>query len=233
VRRVGFALDEPYVEEVWVGVIGPSVLLALRRLPVLWREREPALVDLRELGQSLGLGPSLARSGRMWRTIERLVGFGMAHWLLCDELGVRTDVAPLCGRQLARVLGCTRQVHDRLVGMHLDRLALAHTDRTLGPPRPVPRDRPPRPPPVPPPRHHPRPRPPTMTVPRSPDVAQPSSPAGPPPSSPTDRPSAHTLAGAPAGHLLAVPRAHLSHLDVRDPRPELFTELLGHIPLPE
>jgi hypothetical protein len=67
VRRVGFTLDDPYVEQVWAGVIGPSALLVLRRLPVLWREREPALVDLRELGQSLGLGPSLARSGARGR----------------------------------------------------------------------------------------------------------------------------------------------------------------------
>jgi hypothetical protein len=50
VRRVGFVLDDPYVEQVCAGVIGPSALLALRPLPVLWREREPAVVDLRELG---------------------------------------------------------------------------------------------------------------------------------------------------------------------------------------
>jgi hypothetical protein len=48
---------------------------------------------------------------------------------------VRTEVAPLTGRQRARVPGWTRQVHDRLLGMHLDRLALAHTDRTLDPGR--------------------------------------------------------------------------------------------------
>jgi hypothetical protein len=57
VRRVGFAFDDPYVQQVWAGVIGPSALLVLRRVPVLWRERERALVHLRELGQSLGLGP--------------------------------------------------------------------------------------------------------------------------------------------------------------------------------
>jgi hypothetical protein len=76
VRQVGFALDDPHVEQVWAGVIGPSALLVLRRLPAPWCEREPAAVDLRELGQSLGLGPSLARSGRTWHTIERIVGFG-------------------------------------------------------------------------------------------------------------------------------------------------------------
>jgi hypothetical protein len=135
VRWVGFTLDDPYVEQVWAGVIGPYAVLVLRRLPVSWREREPALVDLRELGQSLGLGPSVARSGRTWRTMERLVGFGMAHWLPGDELGVRTEVAPLSGRQLARVPEWSRRDHDWLLGMHLDRLALAHTDRTVGPDR--------------------------------------------------------------------------------------------------
>ena len=59
----------------------------------------------------------------------------MAHWLPGDELGVRTEVAPLSGRQLARLPEWTRQVHDRLLGMHFDRLALAPADRTLCPDR--------------------------------------------------------------------------------------------------
>jgi hypothetical protein len=111
------------------------------------------VVDLRELGQSLGLGPSLARSGHTWKTIERLVGFGMAHWLPGGELGVRTQVAPLSGRQLAPAPEWTRRVHDRLLGTHLDRLALAQTDRTLDPDRFLdrPHHRPPRPSPAPPP----------------------------------------------------------------------------------
>jgi hypothetical protein len=104
-------------------------------LPMLWRKREPAVVGLRELGQSLGLGASLARSGRTWKTIERLVGFGMAHWLPGHELGVRTEVAPLSARQLARVPEWSRRVDGRLLGTHLDRLALGHTDRTLDPDR--------------------------------------------------------------------------------------------------
>jgi hypothetical protein len=61
----------------------------------------------------------------------------MAHWLPGDEVAVRTEVAPLSGRQLARVPEWTRRVHDRLLGTHVDRLTLAHTDRTLGPDRSV------------------------------------------------------------------------------------------------
>jgi hypothetical protein len=48
---------------------------------------------------------------------------------------VRTEVAPLSGRQFARLPGWTRQIPERLLGTHLDRLALAHTDRTLDPDR--------------------------------------------------------------------------------------------------
>jgi hypothetical protein len=60
----------------------------------------------------------------------------MAHWLPGDELGVRTEVAPLSGRQLARLPEWTHQVHNRLLGIHLDRLTLAHTDMSLQPGRP-------------------------------------------------------------------------------------------------
>jgi hypothetical protein len=127
VRQVGFALDDPYVEQVWAGVIGQSALLVLRRLPVLWRDREPAVVDLRELGQSLGLSPSLARSGRPCRTIERLVRFGMAHWLPGRRARCAPEVAPLSGRQLAPGARVRRRVHDR---------CLART--SIGSPSPTP-----------------------------------------------------------------------------------------------
>jgi hypothetical protein len=59
----------------------------------------------------------------------------MARWLPGDEVGVRTQVAPLSGRQLPRVPEWTRQVHDRLLGMHFDRLTLAQPDRTVDPDR--------------------------------------------------------------------------------------------------
>jgi hypothetical protein len=131
VQRIGFDLGDAYLEQVYAGVIGPTSVLLLRRLPLLWRDREPALVDLRELGVSLGLGASTAPSGHTWRTIQRLVRFGLAHWLAGDELGVRTQVAPLQDRQLRRLPEWTRQVHDRLLGAHLDRLAVGQGNRIL------------------------------------------------------------------------------------------------------
>jgi hypothetical protein len=220
VRRVGFTLDDPYVEQVWAGVIGPSALLVLRRLPVLWREREPAVVDLRELDRSLGLGASLARSGRTWRTIERLVGFGMAHWLpgTSSACALRWRRSPAAARTAARV----DPPGPRPAARHTPRPARPLPHRRVPPPRPVPQDRPvprhrppdrpPRPPPAPPPPDHPRPRPPAMTVPRRCPVLVPR---GSLTVVPTTRPSAHTLAGAPAGHLPTVPRVSPGSLSPR------------------
>jgi hypothetical protein len=150
VRRVGFTLDHPCVEQLWAGVIGPCALLVLRRLPILWREREPAVVDLRERGQSLGPGPSLARSGCIWRSIERLVGFGMAHWLPGNELGVRTEVrSAAAARPGARV----NPPGPRPAARHPPRPARPRPHRPDPRPRLVPRHRP---------RHGP-PRPPAIT----------------------------------------------------------------------
>jgi hypothetical protein len=123
VRQVGFPLDAAYVEQVWAGVIGPSSLLLLRRIPVLWHHQgQPATVALDELGQSLGLRPHIAH-----RSVQRLVRFGMAHWLPSGDLAVPTRVAPLSARQLRRVTSMTRQAHHQLLGAHLDRLARAPT----------------------------------------------------------------------------------------------------------
>jgi hypothetical protein len=199
VRRVGFALDDPYVEQVWAGVIGPSA----------------------------AAGPSArARTGRgrpeRARPVPRPGPVGRAQRAHLEDHRTprRLRHGPLAPRRRARCAhrgGATqrppartgaewsRHVHDRPLGTHLDRLALAHTDRTLDPDRSVDtarldhlqHRRPPSPaasasnhdpPPV------PRRRP--VLIPRgSPTVV------------PTHRPSAHTLAGAPAGHLPTVPRA--------------------------
>ena len=61
VCRAGFDLTHPYVEQCWGAVIGPSGLAIMRRLPVLWTEREPARIGADELAHSLGLGGGTPR----------------------------------------------------------------------------------------------------------------------------------------------------------------------------
>jgi hypothetical protein len=122
VDQIGFRLDDPYVEHVWTSILGPSAVLMLRRVPVLWQERQPATVDVAEFGRSIGL----LRPQVVQRSIDRLVRFGMARWLPSGDLVVPTRVAPLSTRLLDRVPPVTRAAHDRLLGLHLDRLARGH-----------------------------------------------------------------------------------------------------------
>src|SRR5262245_18464117 len=103
VRQVGFAIDDPYVEQVWAGVVGRSALPELRRLHVLWCEREPAVVDLRELGQFSAWARRSHGADARGAPSNASSASGCPTGLPGDDLGVRTEVAPLSGRQLARL----------------------------------------------------------------------------------------------------------------------------------
>lgn len=127
VRQVGFPLDHAYVEQCWTPVIGPTSVLLLRRLPVLWREGMTAEVDIADLAQSLGLGNSSGRNGSMQRTLERLSRFRFASPMGPADLEVFTEAPPLSPRHLERLPGWTRNRHDQILGAHLDELARIHS----------------------------------------------------------------------------------------------------------
>lgn len=123
VRRIGFALSDPYVEHCWSAVIGPSSTLLLRRLPTLWTAHVPAEIDAGELSRSLGLGAGAGERSRLAATLERLVNFGLAR-PTSDSAGldVYRQVPPLTQRQLARLPDWTRDAEDRLLGAHLAKI---------------------------------------------------------------------------------------------------------------
>src|SRR5512132_2019763 len=105
VRRVGFTLDDSCVEQVWAGVIGPSanrpwLTCASLASRSAWARRPH--------GAGARGRPSNASSASGWPTGCRATS---------------SACAPKWRRLLARVPGWTRQVHERLLGMHLDRLA--------------------------------------------------------------------------------------------------------------
>lgn len=122
VRRVGFDLTDPYVEQCWAPILGPSSTLLLRRLPELWRQQDPAQVEASELSRSLGLGAGTGKNSRIASTMDRLVRFGFAqpHGPGRDHLDVYLEVPPLQARHLAKVPQWSRDAHDRLLGAHLE-----------------------------------------------------------------------------------------------------------------
>ena len=134
VRRVGFDLTDPYVEQCWSAVVGPSSVAVLRRLPALWVARVPAEIGAGELSRSLGLGAGTGEHGRLSSTLQRLVRFRLATPSASgDGLDIFRQVAPLTPRQLARLPGWTFDTHERLFGAHLeqiDRLARGGTALT-------------------------------------------------------------------------------------------------------
>jgi hypothetical protein len=104
-----------YVETYWLAILGPSCVLAARRL-VSWLEAEPGgfEISLAALAGSLGLGSGVGRHAPIVRTLARLADFGLAR--VTDTYAVRVMFPPLSARQIARLP---------------DHLAAAHaTDRT-------------------------------------------------------------------------------------------------------
>src|SRR4051794_16051416 len=112
-ETVMFPVNHPYVETLWLPVIGPSATWALRRLGA-WATACPGGVNviLAELGGSLGLGWASGRNSSVQRSLRRLVMFGLAHWT--SELAVATAVPPLADRQLRRLAPSLVRVHDRM-----------------------------------------------------------------------------------------------------------------------
>lgn len=130
VRRLGFELTHPYVEQCWGAILGPSGVAVLRRMPTLWRESEPARMSSAEFAATFGLTGGTGEYGKFNRTLNRLVQFRLAHWV--DEgavLGVFTEVAPLSERALDRVPDWTRSAHQHLLGEHLDGIATRNDHR--------------------------------------------------------------------------------------------------------
>ena len=126
VRQAGFPLDHPYIEQCWAPVIGPTSVLLLRRLPVLWRENLSVEVSLEELAGSLGLGRSTERNGSLHRTLDRLVRFRFAAAQGPADLAVFTEAPPVPARQLDRLPSWCRSRHTQLLGAHLDGLTPLH-----------------------------------------------------------------------------------------------------------
>lgn len=123
VRQAGFALDHPYLEQCWTPIVGPTSVLLLRRMPVLWREGLSVEVDPSELAASLGLGKGTGRNSALARTLDRLERYRFAQQRIPGDLEIFTEVPPVADRQLDRLPAWSRNRHQVLLGTHLDRLA--------------------------------------------------------------------------------------------------------------
>jgi hypothetical protein len=112
VERFGHRPGSPYVEFVWLGILGPSTTFAWQRLARLAAVMPSTRIDITDLSVSLGLGESLARNAVVSRTLARLVAFDAAR-RQGDTLAVRLALPDLPERHLTRLSYSARLAHER------------------------------------------------------------------------------------------------------------------------
>jgi hypothetical protein len=112
VERLGHRPGSPYVEFVWLGVLGPSTTFAWQRLARQAAAMSSSSVDVVDLALSLGLGEDLGRNAMVSRTLARLVAFDTARRHE-DTLAVRLALPDLPARRLSRLSTSARFAHER------------------------------------------------------------------------------------------------------------------------
>lgn len=111
--REGHTPRSEYVERFWLGVIGPSAVVLLRRLARGLDEHPDGFsIALSDTARAIGLGGGTGRSSPVNRTIDRCCMFGVMRRLDDGSIAVRTHLPSLNARQLARLPLAVRLSHD-------------------------------------------------------------------------------------------------------------------------
>ena len=111
VDPLGFDPRSVYVEQFWLGILGPSSVWMLRRVAAgfdVWPDGFE--LDLVETATCLGLASTGGRHSPFSRTLQRLISFGMAQ-PASFGLAVRRKLPPLTQRQLTRLPESVRVAH--------------------------------------------------------------------------------------------------------------------------
>jgi len=128
IDAVGHDVRSAYVEQFWLGVLGPSATWLLRRL-VSGLEDDPDgfELDLALTATQLGLGHRSGRHSPFFRSIERCCRFGAAHQVDERTLRVRRKLPSLTRLQIARLPLPQQEAHRAWVegpgsGLPVDQL---------------------------------------------------------------------------------------------------------------
>jgi hypothetical protein len=109
IDKVGHDARSRYVEQFWLGILGPSTTWFLRLVAHrLDGEPEGFDLDLRAVARTLGVGSG----GPLQRTIDRTVRFGLAREAGTDALEVRRRLPPLTRWQIDKLHESDQQAHQ-------------------------------------------------------------------------------------------------------------------------
>lgn len=114
IDAVGVDPRSAYVEQFWLGVIGPSTTWLLRRLAA-GLEAQPSGFDLplATTARALGLGERGGRHSPFVRALARCCQFDLAQTRDDGALAVRRKVPPLSRRQVLRLPTPLQEAHER------------------------------------------------------------------------------------------------------------------------
>lgn len=116
IDQLGHDPRSVYVERFWLGILGPSTILLLRRLADdLEAHPTGFTLDLPDAARSLGIGTRGGRHSPFMRTVERVCRFGAGQWRGAETLAVRRHLAPLTRSQVARLSPALQTQHQQWV----------------------------------------------------------------------------------------------------------------------
>jgi hypothetical protein len=115
VEALGHWPGDPYIDLVWLGILGPSTSWLWLKLARICAAAPSTRVDVVDLAVSLGLGEGLGANAPLPRSLGRLVQFGCAH-RAGETFAVRRALPHVAQRQLSRLSWSARQAHEHLVG---------------------------------------------------------------------------------------------------------------------
>lgn len=123
-----------YVEDYWLGILGPSGTWILRRMATAFdHDPDGFMVSPADLACEIGLGRGIGANAPLTRTLARLGLFDLVH-LDDDRLQVRRRVPELNRRQIAKLpehLGRAHEHIRRLQGDAEHRRTEQHRARRL------------------------------------------------------------------------------------------------------
>jgi hypothetical protein len=116
VDRIGHDPRSIYVEQFWLGVLGPSTIWLLRHCRhELDRSPNGFVLDLSDTAGALGIGHKGGRNSALVRSIARACRFGAAQPAGLGELQVRRRLPPLNRGQVGRLPAVLQRRHQAFV----------------------------------------------------------------------------------------------------------------------
>ncbi len=112
VDRHGFDPRSAYVEQFWLGILGPSTTWLLRRLAAAFDEAPTGYaLDLSQCAKDLGLGFDGGHHSPFARALSRLCSFDLARQSGLTGLAVRRKVPPISRRQVDGLAPAAQDAH--------------------------------------------------------------------------------------------------------------------------